>query len=321
MLTEEMKHNKEFRKDVLEGDELIRKEIKDLHDQIAERDALLCQVSQNPDISSDIKAMIQESQEQLMEKQREVQETSENPLLKRFLMGDGDLDLVPTQDSCYLTPSDVQKIVEKQREKATLLSKKKKKVSKLKKENKALQEKLSSSAGVGPDDLEVMIDLKADDKLEEIKEEYQNEKDVIMKSLKDRVQKVLDLEMEVDLQQEEYAKLHRFVEQDETGNMKMLLEYERNIESLNRMYQESSNKAASMKVELKVTNKKIKSLTKKLDKAKDELDKKKKENKSLRNIAGKLRDAVENENYVQNRGTFSHTTGKGIRKVVKKIKR
>ncbi|CAI2382742.1 unnamed protein product [Moneuplotes crassus] len=320
-MIDESKQNKEFRKEVIEGDEVIRMEIKALHDQIAERDQLLNQIQQNPDVSSDLKAIIEESQHKLFEQEKQAMADSDNPLLKKFLIEGGDIDLVPKQDSCYLAPSDVERIIAKQKEDQKLLSKKKKKVSKLKKENSALQAKVASLANIEKSDLEAIADAMAEDKLEDIKEEFTNEKEKIMESLQNRIEKVLQLEMEIDIHQEQYAKLRDIVDSDHTGKTKIMLNYEKNIESLNLIYQQTAGELAAMKVEMKVSQKQVKSLTKKLEKTKTDLKKKSDENKNLRRIASKLRDAVENENFVHQRNTVVNPHHRTLRKVIKKTKK
>ena len=321
ILLGEAEENKEFRKEAIEGNELIREELRVLHDQIAERDQIISKIQQNPDLTGDIKAIIEASQQKILEEGKEIQARSENILFKKLLMEGGDPEEVKTDDSCYLTPSDIAKILEKQKEYKKKMAKNKKKINKLKKETNTLKAKITSLANVDQSDLEAIAEAMVNDRMEEVKENYDNERNKIMKDLVNRIDKVCELEMTLDIQQEEYAKLEFILNNGESATKKQIVEYEKSIESLSLMYHQSAGELSAMKVELQVSKKKMKSVNKKLSQIKDELKKKSEENKKLRKIAEKLRNAVENENFLQPRGTFSYTTGQARGKIVKKIKR
>jgi len=319
LLLSEAEQNKEFRKEAIESNEGIKEELRVLHDQINQRDEIIAQIQQNPDLTNDIKSIIEASQARLLEEEKEIQSKSENLGLKKLLMEDGDPEIVSTEDSCYLAPSEIVKIVEKQKEHKKKLSKDKKKISKLKKEIETMKEKVTDLAKVDQTDLEAIANTMADDKLEDIKDQYNVEKEKILNDLTNRINKVCDLEMQLDIQQEEYAKLEYILNNSSSSDKKQIRTLTENVQSLGLMYSELSSEKSALMVEVKVTQKKLKSTAKKLDRCKEDLKNKVEENKKLRRIAEKLRDAVENEHYVQSRKTFNNTNAGG--RLVKRIRR
>ncbi|CAI2383862.1 unnamed protein product [Moneuplotes crassus] len=309
-MIDESKQNKEF-----------RKKVKALHDQIAERDQLLSQIQHNPEVSSDLKAIIEESQHQLLDQERQAMADSDNPLLKKFLIEGGDINLVPKQDSCYLAPSDVERIIAKQKENQKLLLEKKKKASNLKKENSDLLAKIASLANIEKSDLESVANAMAEEKLEDIKEQFTNEKEKIMESLQIRSEKVLQLDEKTDIPYKKSTKLRDSFDSDHSDKAKIIRNYEKNIESLILIHLQTSFELSAMKVEMKVSHRQVKSLTKKLESAKKDLKMKSDDNKDLRKIVSNLQNTAENATFFQHRNTIVSPHHSTLRKVIKKTKK
>lgn len=99
ILLGEVQQNSEFRKNAIEGNEDIKEELKVLHDQISERDHIISQIQQNSNITNDIRAIIEESQQKFLEEEKEIQSKSENIPLKQLLMEGGDPSKIKTTDS------------------------------------------------------------------------------------------------------------------------------------------------------------------------------------------------------------------------------
>ncbi|CAI2383023.1 unnamed protein product [Moneuplotes crassus] len=319
-IASEISQNNDYIKEAIEGFEFLKKAIKDLQNKTEENDRLLSRELEQQESSSEIQDFLKETDNWVNNCDKNEDNQLGNPLLKRFLIKGGDIDLIPCQDSCYLAPTDIEQIISKQKEIQTLLSKNQGEISKLKQENSNLQAKIASLANIDQSDLEEIADAMADDKLEEIKQQFITEKEKIMIDFQERVKKILQLEMEIDVHQEQNSKLEGIIQSCSSDPAKAIQRYEKDLDFLNLKYQQVTGELEATKVEVKVSNKQIEALTKTLETARSELKKNLEETRNLRRIAQKLRNAIESDPMTSIKLSFGGTCAGGIKKVVKKVK-
>jgi hypothetical protein len=197
-LLEESKNNDDFRKESHAYNEEIKTELLNLHNQIQERDMLISKIQQNPDITSDIRSIIEDSHAKLFEAEKESIYQFDNPEFKRFLLGDGKFDRISPDSSCYFNPDEVASVVAKQKETKSKMDKDKKKISKLKKELNTMKIQITKDGNIDKLDLEAITDAMVEDRIYELSEKFNMEREKIMHDLSNRIDKVCDLELQLD---------------------------------------------------------------------------------------------------------------------------
>ena len=340
MLMEEAKSSQDFRKELLESNEQIRQEIikgninyseKGLHideaelvslyNQIKEKDEIIQKIQNLPDLEKNIKGIIEESKEKITKMVKESKKKPSGELIKKVLMGDADVDIKGIKEAWYLTIEEAAELAEKQAKLRNSLKKEINAKKKLKVELEKLKKTLSVTKNIDSKDLEAITNAMIEDKLHEVKEKYEKEREQIMVGLKDRVEKVIELKIQLDSLQEENQRLESLLGSGSYSAQKHIKEMEKQIEALTIMFHQSSSEWSVVKVDLQSTEKKLKTKEKKIE----ELEKRCKEIKDQRDrldkIAKQLKTAVENEKFSRpsldpNNLTGIPSQGRVVKKIV-----
>ena len=164
ILINETKENQKFRKDAVEGTSELKSQIKLLYDQVKEKDALLEKIQSSSELQEDLRQIIQQSQQKLVEKENNKRMNENNSIIKQMLLGDGDEQLIEDSDSCYLSALEVVDLMKKQKELTDMANKHKTSNMTLKSEVKKLQQKLNEVLSADNPDIQSIVDVLVNEK-------------------------------------------------------------------------------------------------------------------------------------------------------------
>ena len=164
ILINETKENQKFRKDAVEGTSELKSQIKLLYDQVKEKDALLEKIQSSSELQEDLRQIIQQSQQKLVEKENNKRMNENNSIIKQMLLGDGDEQLIEDSDSCYLSALEVVDLMKKQKELTDMANKHKTSNKTLKSEVKKLQQKLNEVLSADNPDIQSIVDVLVNEK-------------------------------------------------------------------------------------------------------------------------------------------------------------
>ena len=226
MLIEESKTSKEFRKELLESNEQIRQEIAKgniqytengvsidekelvfLYNQIKEKDEIIKKIQALPELEKNIKKIIEDSKENINKMVKESKNKQPGELIKKILFGNADVDIGGIKEACYLTAEEAAELADKQTQLRNNLKKEINAKKKLKVELEKLRKTLSVTKNIDSKDLEAIADAMVEDRVHEITENFNKEREQIMNGLADRIEKYLEVRLQNDSLQEEIQRL------------------------------------------------------------------------------------------------------------------
>ena len=218
-----------------EENETIRSELRTLNDEIRRRDDLIDKIQNMSSLDGDIRSIIEQSQEKLLKNEKETRQKANDSVVKGVLLNGEGMKNYTGDESCYLSAAEAYEVISKQRALKEKLTKNNEKNKKLKSEVDRLKNKIKALSEIDQNDLNAITDALVEDKVLEVKEKFEEERDKIMSDLADRVGKVCELKIQLDAQQEETAKLEMMLSGNYStkNHIKML---EGQVESINEMY-------------------------------------------------------------------------------------
>ena len=129
---------------------------------------------------------------------------------------------------------------------------------KMREEMEELRIKLSETLEQANPDIKKITTALVEEKVREMKESYDHERERLLLDLGNRVQKVWDLEMELDMMRDEYKRLERSLTREDMSFKNQITYYERQIEQMNLLYANALSDSQALKVDVQLYEKKLK---------------------------------------------------------------
>jgi kinesin family protein 5 len=112
----------------------------------------------------------------------------------------------------------------------------------------------------------------------------------MVKDLQNRVSKVLELEMELDEVKDAYRQLEQSLSRDEQQYKQKAQRLERSLEQMSMMYQQAINDKSQIKVDLQISENKVKKKDLKLEELEKQLLISREKQKTFQSIIATLRE-------------------------------
>lgn len=203
--------------------------------------------------------------ERQLEEIEEKEAKSKQSRIKKMLLNNEDLsDIEATDDSFYLSESEVGKLISNQkmihqRIEDELASKRK-----IREEMEDLKVALNVALQEINPDIQSITTALVEDRVQEMKSTFDRERENLLSDLGNRVQKVCELELELDLIRDEYRRLENSMNGDDYSLKNQVSQLQRQMEQINLMYHNSLSEKNVLKVDVQLFEKKLKTREKKI---------------------------------------------------------
>lgn len=236
----------------------LQKEILVLQHKLKLKDEILDKLRSTDNLTEDAKNLFDVNQRQL-EEIEEKERKSKESRIKQALLNNQDLsDIDVSNDSFYMSESDVEQLVSNQKMIHERIEDELAQKRKMREEIEDLKTKLTLALeDVNPDIQEITTAL-VEDRVQEMKKSFDRERERLLSDLSNRVQKVCDLEMELDMLRDEYRRLEKSLSTDDHSLKLQITQYQRQLEQTNLMYHNALSDNHVLKVDVQLFEKKLK---------------------------------------------------------------
>ena len=104
--------------------------------------------------------------------------------------------------------------------------------------------------------LEEMAEQLAKERVKQVSNKYEHEREQTVRDLQNRVEKVLQLEMELDEVKDAYRSLESNLSREDQQYKQQAQKLQKNLDQMNAMYQQVIQEKSTMKIDLQLAEKK-----------------------------------------------------------------
>ena len=104
--------------------------------------------------------------------------------------------------------------------------------------------------------LEEMAEQLAKERVKQVSNKYEHEREQTVRDLQNRVEKVLQLEMELDEVKDAYRSLESNLSREDQQYKQQAQKLQKNLDQMNAMYQQVIQEKSTMKIDLSLAEKK-----------------------------------------------------------------
>lgn len=298
---------------------VLHKELIKMSQTLKLKEEMLEKIAKLPDLSDDIKNILEHKQSITEIVAKTASETTEDELKKSIFNKTSELSIFKGKNhTLYMNEEDTNLLINNILEMREQLQYDEKHIKDLNDKIESLSEELREAVQESNPNIVAITNKLADELVNKAEIRYAQEKMQILRDLENRVSKVVQLEIALDESEERFRRLENTMGQGDTHLRKKISKLENQAEQLTVMYHQVVSEKSVLKVDYQVAEKKLKRKDDKIVALEQTLSKLKEQNTSLKKILNglkilKMRQNDENKVVENNNVTGIPSSGRIVK--------
>ena len=236
----------------------LQHKILNLEKKMKFNEEVIRKIKKLPGLSPEMLEIIEVGDKEVVDFDNNELQKQESRIKHALLNREDFSDIEISSDSLYLSESEVEQLVSNQKMIHQRIEEELENKRKMRTEIQDLKEKLNETLEkVNPDIQEITTCL-VEERVEEMKRTFDDERERLMLDLSNRVQKVCDLELELDMMRDEYKRLEKSLTGEDQTLKVQCQQLQRQLDQMNIMYHSAIQDNSVIKVDVQLYEKKLK---------------------------------------------------------------